>query len=403
MWRLVANLFVFPMMLAVFCKLQRFELTWRALINAALFPALMLASVALHEAGHALAARALGLSVPRVEVGRGRRVWRGQLGRTGLLLNAFPTLGLTYVGSDSERGLRAKWWLTIAAGPAASATLLALCMLWPSPLSARDAVLPLEPFARQVAPRALLAFLNLWLLAFNLLPLSLLVRGSGLVNDGTRLLTIPFAPADEAQAMLDMPAVLESTERLERHDHDGARRLLLEALARRPASRHLRNALGTVQLAAGEHAEARATFLELLQDTPPEDSSVWLFRNNLAWADFLLRSDELRTEADAHSAAVAARLEHVPAVLSTRGAVLLWLGRTDEAVTLLEHAFAATSAPPHRATIACNLAVGWVRLGDAAAAARWLARAEENDARCPLLAEARAALAPPRPPDARAA
>ncbi len=44
---------------------------------------------------------------------------------------------------------------------------------------------------------------------------------------------------------------------------------------------------------------------------------------------------------------------------------------------------------------ASTLVLGCARLGDRENAARWLARAEENDPHCALLSEALAALAPP--------
>ncbi|MCY1016098.1 site-2 protease family protein [Pyxidicoccus sp. MSG2] len=393
MLHLVANLFVFPVLLALCCVGLRHGLSWSSLVNATLFPALMLASVAVHEAGHALAARAVGLTVLRIELGMGRRVWRGRLGRTDVVLNAFPVLGLTFCGAASERALRTRFWFLVAGGPAITAALVVL--LWPPTSSPWQVVLPLEAFAHRIAPRELLVFFNLWLLAFNLLPVPLLVRNLGMVNDGTRLLTIPFSRQDEARDLLDSAVLLDATERVERRDFAGARERLDEALARRPASVHLRNVLGTVQLAEGEHAEARTTFLGLLRDVSPKTLSFWFIRNNVAWTDFLLRREELRAEADEHSAAAYARLKNVPAIVGTRGAVLVWLDRSAEAVPLLERAFVATGAPPNRANVACTLVLGFTRLGDRERAARWLARAEENDPHCALLSEARAALAPP--------
>ncbi|MFY1824482.1 site-2 protease family protein [Myxococcus fulvus] len=393
MLHLVANLFVFPLILALLSWVMGHGLSWSALVNAALYPALMLASVLVHEMGHALAARAVGLRVLRVELGMGRRVWRRRLGQTDMVLNAFPTLGMTYCGASSERALRSRSWVTIAGGPAFTAALVVL--LWPPTPSLWQVMLPLEPFAHRFAPRELLVSFNLWLLAINLLPVPLLVRGLGMVNDGTRLLTLPFARQDEVRELLDLPVVLDATERVEQRDFVGARELVEEALAGRPASIPLRNELGRVQLAAGAHAEARATYLGLLQDVPPKVLSFWIIRNNVAYTDFLLRQEELRAEADEHSAAAYARLKHVPAVMSTRGAVLVWLGRYTEAVSLLERAFAATGEPASRANIACVLVLGCASLGDRERAARWLIQAEENDPHCALLGEARSALAPP--------
>jgi hypothetical protein len=125
-----------------------------------------------------------------------------------VVLNAFPTLGLTCCGAASERALRTRFWFLVAGGPAITAALVVL--LWPPASSPWQVVLPLEAFAHRIAPRELLVFFNLWLLAFNLLPVPLLVRSLGMVNDGTRLLTIPFSRQDEARDLLDSAALLRT-------------------------------------------------------------------------------------------------------------------------------------------------------------------------------------------------
>lgn len=77
--------------------------------------------------------------------------------------------------------------------------------------------------------------------------------------------------------------------------------------------------------------------------------------------------------------------------MGTRGAVLRWMGRHDEAIALLERAFPHVK-PRDRAQIACSLAISWAAIGWPSEALYWLGLARVNHASCPLLAEATAAV-----------
>lgn len=393
MWSLLLNLFVWPLMLLAHALVFRYGVTLGSLGTVLLFPVLTLASVALHEAGHALAARALGFSVPRIDLGVGRRVARWTWAGTRVTLHAFPTLGFTFFGSDSERNLRSRMWLGVAAGPLVTAALVVAAARWPSPLDWFDVLWPVRPLSRGWAPRELLAFANLWLLVFNLLPFQFLFRSMGLRNDGTLLVSLLSEPSERLRAVLEMPALLEAQECSENHDHSGALRILEAALQKNPSSFLLRNSLAVTQLSLGRLGDARASFLQLIAETEPSRPESWLLRNNLAWTNYLLRAEDLRSEADEHSAAVLERFKQAPWANGTRGAVLIWKGDVAKALPLLERAFLTNSLPQARAHNACGLAIAHARCGNPRESERWLRRAEENDPTCALLGEARDALA----------
>jgi hypothetical protein len=392
-WNLLLGLFLWPLMLLMHAIVFRYGVTLGSMGSVLLFPALSLSSIALHEAGHALAARAVGFSVPRIELGAGRRVARWSWAGTRVTVHAFPTLGLTYLGSDSERHLRSRLWLITAAGPLVTAALITAAVLWPSPLRWTDVLWPVMPLSRGWALRELLAFFNLWILALNLLPLEHLFRGMVMRNDGTMLVSLLREPAERLRGVLDMPAILEAQECSENNDHPGALRLLEAALQRHPSSILLRNSLAVTQLTLGQLGDARTSFLQLMAETDPTRPESWVLRNNLAWTDYLLRSDDLQAEADEHSAAVFERFKNAPWANGTRGSVLLWKGEVEKALPLLERAFVTNSLPPSRALNACGLAIAHARRGDVRESERWKRRAEENDPRCPLLGEVRTVLA----------
>ncbi|HEY3238583.1 MAG TPA: site-2 protease family protein [Acidimicrobiia bacterium] len=96
------------------------------------FPPLLFVLVAAHEAGHASAARLLGLRVPLVSVGVGRRVAVFRIGGTRVDLHAVPLSGFAAVGHPGARGLRWRRFLTVAAGPAVNLGLAVGAALGPS-------------------------------------------------------------------------------------------------------------------------------------------------------------------------------------------------------------------------------------------------------------------------------
>jgi hypothetical protein len=315
MIRIVFALIAVPLLLLETAFLGRPHPTlspW-AIANVAIYPLITLASVALHEGGHALVARLLGLDVPLVQLGVGRRVAAWRWGKTGVTLHALPLLGLTYLGSRRRDGLRWRYWLAVAAGPLVTLAIVAATCHDPWP---RRAV------ASGFAPMALVGNANLLILLLSLVPLPLL-RGRGLLrNDGTQLLTVPFMSAKRLQILRETPTMIEAQSAQELGDHAGARRIIEAALVDAPGSWTLRYTLAHAQLYLEQLGEARATYLTLLEEDPEPADLRWMARNNLAWTDFQLGDPAHLAEADEHSAAVYARFKQVEWAISTRGAVL---------------------------------------------------------------------------------
>jgi len=389
LWRLT----VMPAIVAAIGVFFGHHLTPWTLVNIAVYPVILAASVVLHELGHVAVARAVGLHVPQVVVGIGRRWRKWSWGKTTVTLNAFPMGGATLVASDREGGVRWRCWLTVFAGPVVTAVLAGIAFWWPEPLTVGALFAPVGALSEHLAVRELFGFANAWLLIFNVLPLPL-ARGTTVApNDGTQLLTLPFAPATYLRELTIAGVLAEAMERWERDDHPGARQVIEEALRRVPESVAARNALGIALQNEGRLHEARSLYLALLDEVPPASELRWILRNNVASVNFRIRTDDLRQEADEHSAAVVERHPEIGSVLGTRGSVLLWLGRLTEAVSTLERGYVRSPDHQHRALMACCLAMALARLNRAAEARTWLLRATENHAACPLLAEATATLA----------
>lgn len=389
MWRLLAGLVLLPVLVVFSGWLfsPAGTLTGWAVVNVLVFPLIEVASIALHEGGHALAARLLGLRVPRIDIGIGRRIVRWRWRSTSITVHAFPLLGLTFVGADRISGLKWRLWLTILAGPIATA-LIAAGALAVLDVGVAEASWPQHAVLTGPAIVEMVAFQSIWLLVINLLPLQLL--RAGFRSDGAQLLAIPMADARDIEELRILPAVLEAEELSEGDHFAAAYDVIRRAMETAPGSRALRNSLAIMLMRRDQLHEARTLMLELLSD---DDSPFALtIRNNVAWIDYLIHADELREEADEHSARAQAGLKDAAFALGTRGAVLGWLGRHDEAIEMLQQAYHRNGSDVNRALNACELTISLAAIGRIDEATRWFERARAGHPSSPLLRRAEAAL-----------
>jgi len=154
-----------------------------------------------------------------------------------------------------------------------------------------------------------------------------------------------------------------------------------------PEDFDLTTLLGVVLVDTGRGEEARALFLEQLAGDPPTlERAITL--SNVAWCDFLSDRDERLEEAEACSEEAFRHLAWAPAVQSTRGAVLVWAGRGEEALPLLGRAFEGTESPSERAAVACVESLAFRQLGREDDAKRSLELARGLDPACALLERA---------------
>src|SRR5260221_10325011 len=99
MFGLISTLVMMPILLIETAMLRHQHITVAALGNVVLYPLLVMVSIAVHEAGHAVVAHAVGLRVLRIELGLSRRIARWRWGTLRLQLNTFPLLGVTVWGT----------------------------------------------------------------------------------------------------------------------------------------------------------------------------------------------------------------------------------------------------------------------------------------------------------------
>ncbi len=346
--------------------------------NLFLLDLFLVLSILPHELGHAMAGRLVGWRVFQITVGVGkplfRRRWFGILFDFRLL----PIGGLTYMTPANLRWFRSKRFLTVLAGPAVNAAFAAI-VLWYGSLGGLT-------FGELPIPVRLFVWANFWIMLVNLWP----HQAGGVFNlpsDGKQLLQALSFRKKDAEELQALRYSFEALMCREEKDLAGARTWCDQGLALFPDNVHLLNTSGINYLDQQRYEPAREVFASLLAkaDTP---GNRFLFMNNIAYADALAGKPEWLAEADAYSRDAYVAVPWVPAIVGTRGTVLVALGQFDEGLKLLKKSLEDAGSPVSKAENACHVAIALARMGNFAEARRYLELARQLDLQRPLIARA---------------
>ena len=102
-----------------------------------------------------------------------------------------------------------------------------------------------------------------------------------------------------------------------------------------------------------------------------------MFQNNIAYANVFADEPDRLREADRYSEETFACLGAQPAIQSTRGTVLILLGKLDEGMILLSNALESTEQDHDRLNILAWLAIGEHRRNETKSAHEYLKMATE--------------------------
>jgi Peptidase family M50 len=373
------------------------------LLTSWVFLALLVAFAALHvglfvhECGHAIVARMLGMRVLEVQLGAGRPIWSFRGGETAWALRFWPRHGSVLFAATSARWFRVRMIAILLAGPMAS-TALAICgwVLCRSQLSQMLPVSKAQVLLRSAAITWVAIAVFAWLpVRWRSL--------QGRASDVLKVLQLLRSDAAQVQAQLDGHAAFlaetEAWRAFEAGTPDVALAILdraaadigLDSFVMRPLCTWARDG-ARAALACQDEQEARAQRWLAGAGLSPEQAAVvhdglqLVFQVNRAFYCVQTGDPALLPEADRCTRlAMAAEPENV-ACLRTRGLVQLHLGAVNTGMALLEHAWRGGEGRCMRALCALYLAFGHALEGHAAKAHRFLRRARNLHRESPLLA-----------------
>jgi tetratricopeptide (TPR) repeat protein len=354
------------------------------LLHLFLFQLFAIATILPHELGHAFVARWAGFRTFKIVVGMGRPVWKGKLFQFETELGLVPAGGFAFMAPRQVEGYRRKLFAIVSAGPAVNLLLLIAILPAVDPASLWNFSTLEEGFA----PAVMFFYANLWVLAANLLPYSFTHPLGRFPTDGKQILCLPFMkPEAAAQAHASYFAA-EAAEHHNQGNFQEAFQWFERGLALYPKDPALLVGRGLQLLDSGEFHAARDTFHRLLDQSSLHPAFRPVLMNNIAEANIMAGDPSLLEEADHFSKEAIAALGNMPQVKGTRGAVLVELGRWDEAIPLLQQAMQENETAANKAENACWIAIAEARRGNRTQAENYLEQARQLWPSAPCLPRA---------------
>jgi Zn-dependent protease len=297
----------------------------------------------MHEFGHALTARALGLKVTVMTLGGGKFLWAGDVFGVPARLYRWPLGGLTHLGGQPTRFIRTRIWLTTLMGPITNIGLAFIAAVLWRPLAQ---LIDSNVTALWIAYNALMAAGNLW-------PNRVHRSGRLHQTDGMQLLQIPFQkPAELAEALRlgSLGPILASYNDGEYQTTKG---LCTEELQRFPENPWLVILLSACHTNLRDYESAYKIVEPLLDSTALAPALHAAIQNNGALALWLRDINQIQHEHSMSRAAALSEMAYVnyPCVLayrSTRALLLAATDRAQDALGLLEYMNYDRGTPDNR-------------------------------------------------------
>jgi len=289
--------------------------------------------VIVHELGHVVTARIVGLEVALLTLGSGKKWGSGKLLNVPFRLYGWPLSGFTYLVTTATRHLRLRLWVTTLMGPVTNMILIAVAVMFWNRLD-------------QVVDSNLLVLWILYnaiLVVSSLLPRRSRDYGPQVPSDGMQLLQIPFKTAARVATAFGNTYAGVAFVLFNDADYAGARKVCLKGFQRLPDNPLLSVMLSACQINLGEYEAARLILEPLLNAAPTQDPEIRAaIYNNVALAIWLRDcNNALSQQSTLRADALSDRAYQMyPCVLphrSTRALLLVATNHPNEALKLLEY------------------------------------------------------------------
>jgi hypothetical protein len=336
--------------------------------------------IVIHESGHLLAARLVGIEIARVTIGHWRKLASFSVGKTQVFLRAAPSSGYVMPKPVLTRKPTAAIVLFVLGGVLAEGAVVALALArTPPPQIATLGELVV------VFVRINVIWIGAYQVIFNLLPGQGWLGGTKVATDGMLLLQLWQNRGNRA-AEDQMLRELQGIEDLKQAgQYDAAIGKATALMNVHPKNLELRKFVASLHSSHGDWREAERMLREMLQEPPDSKSRTAELLDLLACLPLYTGCMDLLAEADAWTTEA---LNHVPNAITlkgTRGGVLVELGRLDEGIAMLNDVMKWSECPVDHAISAAYLAKAHAARENFGEARRWLAKAESIEPKHPVI------------------
>jgi len=331
--------------------------------------------ILLHEISHALTARALGFRVFAIHLGLGKVMLSRRAFGIAWTIRLIPSSAVTLVSGPEMPRYRLRLFLIHLAGPAFHALLIG-ALLWLK-----------SAFGYSDLLYYIFLWTNIFLLVFNLFPRKVQVAVGSAGTDGWSMLNAPRLTPEDLHKHFANFYILETVSAVERGDLQAAREFAEKGVSLYPENPNMQNTLGYVFVNSNEYHESRQIFLDVLSmdESQLPIATKAILMNNVAFANIMLDDPALLPEADSLSEQAYQILSWEPAIIGTRGGVLVALDQPEDGLDLLKQALRKSADRRGKAIDACLIAWGEWKRGNLKEYETYLALAHQLDPECYLV------------------
>lgn len=336
----------------------------------------------IHEFGHALAARIVGLRVVALIIGYGKKLFSFEIFGIPVEVNLKPLNGLTYAIPADNSWIKTRMWLFNLGGLLTHIIVICvfLTFFW------IDFVSFFSSLVRSVAILEVFFLANVFIFAINAFPYKISMPQGTYSSDGYNFFQMPFAKTEEILEMETIHKKFEAWNYLRSGDNEKAIELYEKLLSAAPDDILLKHDLAIAKLKFGNYEAARELLITLVDaeqfDNP---QSKMMLYNNISWINAVIGQPDLLYEADEMSREAYNSNPKFINYIGTRGSVLVRLGKNAQGLEFLKSCYGNASSKSSRAETACFIAIGNANMGKFKEAAGWIEKARKNDSEVRLI------------------
>jgi hypothetical protein len=328
------------------------------------------ALIGVHELGHAVMAKLVGMRVFGITVGHWKRVLSFTVKGITVDIRAAPDSGYVNLDFTVESWRLVPLTAMFLAGIGAEALVMFWTALVPGPTA-------MDSFADIVVAYARVAifWIGGWHIVLSLLPREFWIGDHLHRSDGRHIVNFWRARGElaEQRALLAEGRAIGS---LRESGRTAEARERTQALVDRcPQNIELQIYLATLCSESGDTYAAEALLRHALDKSGAEPAVRAQVLDSLACLPLYYDRPDLLREAEAWVGEALTASPHAITLNGTRGSILVELGRFDEAIQVLERVAAVSEERTDRGISAAYLAKAYSAKGDRAGSAEWLAQA----------------------------
>lgn len=331
--------------------------------------------ILIHEGGHWLAGRCVGIEIDAITIGHWRQIVSFRVGQLLITLRAAPDSGSATLRLGPHLASRTRMSVFLLGGVAAE--FLVLILAW------HHVSLPAIAQTREQFFVSFFTIATVWLcglhLVFSLYPHQTRIEGGWVGNDGAQLFTLWRTRARDSD-IADKLGESLTLAALQGAGRFAEARVCAEELFRKdPSNTALGQSLAHLQAELGDTQQAEMTLRGLLATTQNPEKRAEILDALACLALYHDRRDLLSESVGWMDEA----LRCAPAAITLRGtlgSILIELGRLDEGVEALRAVHRRSECALDRSISAAYLAKDCRLRGEWPAARRWLSQIATDQA-----------------------